>query len=710
MMFSFGSWGAATIQGGTDNFWCAVLSAMSWPRNASPCRHRKASPMSARRLRLACERISDMPLAVLSYRSDTVFEESEDTGWREVSIVPAAAPRPETQEEILAAVLAARDERDIPAEDDSWVIVDSDGDRPAELAGLDGVELDELLACASACPSGQAGLDGVELDELLACASACPSGLDGAELDGLLAAVSGQPSRPSGASGQAGLAELGELAAAAPAGPCGSAAAGPVTEGGSSGLVAGFAEGGVLDVLAPGVALAGFAEDAHAGLAGLTDDELIGVLRAWRRQVSWAQARELATVAELARRRPADGTPPARPGFLPANVSEFTADEVGLALTLTRRSAGAQLDLALALIGRPDTAALLEAGEIDLPKVRVIIDGIAGLTEAHAAAVEAAVLPEAPAITSGQLRAAVARAVLAADPDAARRDREERLKDARVECWADPTGTANLAGRDLPCAETLAADKRLCQIAWAWKKQISAAWKRAGPAGELPRPAAGTDLLRARAYLALLLGQPVGAPPADLLPGAAPAPGAPPGSPAYPGQPSPDSTEGRGPARDGTEGRGPWPDGESTAGASAPDLPPGLRGPAPGPGGSLPPLAGQVFLTLPLATLLGLSDAPGQAAAHGPVDPDTSRALARAAAGHPTAGWHLIITDPYGRAVGYGYAPRARPARARPVRARPARDQRARGHPARSQPAPGHPADGWTITLTTERIARGQSP
>jgi hypothetical protein len=67
------------------------------------------------------------------------------------------------------------------------------------------------------------------------------------------------------------------------------------------------------------------------------------------------------------------------------------------------------------------------------------------------------------------------------------------------------------------------------------------------------------------------------------------------------------------------------------------------------------------------------------------VDPDTSRALAHAAAGHPAAGWHLIITDPHGRAVGYGHAPRAGPAR-------------------------GHPADGWTITLTTERIARGQSP
>jgi hypothetical protein len=33
------------------------------------------------------------------------------------------------------------------------------------------------------------------------------------------------------------------------------------------------------------------------------DDELVGVLRAWARQEAWAQARKLAAVAELARRR-----------------------------------------------------------------------------------------------------------------------------------------------------------------------------------------------------------------------------------------------------------------------------------------------------------------------------------------------------------------------------------------------------------------------
>ena len=56
---------------------------------------------------------------------------------------------------------------------------------------------------------------------------------------------------------------------------------------------------------------------ARPARRAVSDDELIGVMRAWRRQTSWAQARELAAIAELARRRPADRTPPAAPGAVP---------------------------------------------------------------------------------------------------------------------------------------------------------------------------------------------------------------------------------------------------------------------------------------------------------------------------------------------------------------------------------------------------------
>jgi hypothetical protein len=53
----------------------------------------------------------------------------------------------------------------------------------------------------------------------------------------------------------------------------------------------GFAAGGVADDLPPGPVLAGFAAGAWTtGLRRLSDDELIGVLRASRRIASWAAA------------------------------------------------------------------------------------------------------------------------------------------------------------------------------------------------------------------------------------------------------------------------------------------------------------------------------------------------------------------------------------------------------------------------------------
>ena len=66
----------------------------------------------------------------------------------------------------------------------------------------------------------------------------------------------------------------------------------------------GFAEGGVLDGLEPGPALAGFSQGAvEEGLGGLSDDELVGVLRASWRLSAWQAGVELAAVAELDHRR-----------------------------------------------------------------------------------------------------------------------------------------------------------------------------------------------------------------------------------------------------------------------------------------------------------------------------------------------------------------------------------------------------------------------
>jgi len=471
--------------------------------------------------------------------------------------------------------------------------------------------------------------------------------------------------------------ELEELIAAQPA---------PVAETGPAGFWppdrsgggCGFADGGELDVLGPGVPLAGFADDAHARLAALADDELIGVLRAWRRQASWAQARELAVVAELARRRPVEDTPPAAaPGGFPATISEFTADEVAMALTLTARAAGAELDLALDLAARPATAAALEAGQIDLPKATIITSALGPLSPTHAAAAEEQVLPRAAGMTTGQLRAALRRAVLSADPGGARRRREEAEREARVEHWAEPEGTASLAGRGLPPAAALTASSRLTQIAAGWKKH--------GAVG-------GMDLLRAHAYLALLNGHSVDLPPASLLPPAAPVPGDSPAASSQASSAVAPGTDGPPDAATLAPKSRPTAGGPATGGPAAGGSPPGPG--VPGPGGP-PPAAGLINLTVPLTTLLGLTEMPGQAAGHGPLDAAATRLTARALAGHPATRWQITITSPDGQALAHGTA--RGPAVAMP----------GAGQPQPGQPGADQPGRGWTIAVSAEPITTG---
>ena len=86
-------------------------------------------------------------------------------------------------------------------------------------------------------------------------------------------------------------------------------AAGPPGTGGPGCGPAGFGSGQPLDVARPGPVLAGAADRVHAGaLRRVSDDELTGLIRAWRRLSSWATARELGAIAEFARRRPDEDT------------------------------------------------------------------------------------------------------------------------------------------------------------------------------------------------------------------------------------------------------------------------------------------------------------------------------------------------------------------------------------------------------------------
>jgi hypothetical protein len=83
----------------------------------------------------------------------------------------------------------------------------------------------------------------------------------------------------------------------------------------------------------------------------------------------------------------------------------------------------------------------------------------------------------------------------------------------------------------------------------------------------------------------------------------------------------------------------------------------------PGPGDSdAPPsaapagFAGRVTLTVPLATVTGLADRPGELAGLGPIDPWLARDLATAAAANTKSTWWVTMTDEHGHAIGHGCA------------------------------------------------------
>lgn len=269
-------------------------------------------------------------------------------------------------------------------------------------------------------------------------------------------------------------------------------------------------------MIAPGPVLAGWL--ACARPRELDDAALVTSITNWRRLTSWAQAQELAAVAELAHRRgvPAGDADHAdlagdaaeddaqRAGQIRELEAELVPQEVALALTLTRTGAEYWMELAVSLAGRlPRTLAALSRGEIDLSRARLIDQYTAFLPDDLAQRVETRVLAKAERQTAGQLRAALQRAVIAADPDAAERRRQEAEKNARVELAGDHDGTASLGGRFLPAAQAAAAWARICALAKAMES--------AGAVG-------GADLLRAQVFTGLLLGTLPLIPPAqDLL-------------------------------------------------------------------------------------------------------------------------------------------------------------------------------------------------
>jgi hypothetical protein len=419
------------------------------------------------------------------------------------------------------------------------------------------------------------------------------------------------------------------------------------------------------DRLPPGPVLAALSQDVlDAGLGGLTDDELVGVLRASRRLAAWQDGVELAAVVELDARRMRES---ARPRS--SRASEHVSEELAAALVLTSRSADLLLGLARDLARLPLILAALLEGRIDRARAAIFAAELAGLPDRAAQAVAMAFVGRAGSMTTGQLRAALRAMVLRLDPAAARRRAERGRADARVEAWQEISGNGALAGRELPPGDAVAADRRITAIA------------RALAAGG----ATGTlDQLRAAVFAALLAGRDLD----SLLPEAAPAP-----HPAERGDSaSTDSADGpAGPIQPNT------PDPPSAPGQSAP-----------GRAGGLAALNGTVHLIIPATTWLGLADAPGEAAGLGPLDAWTCRDLAARLAAACATRWQVTLVDPDGQAVAHA-SPRhgpGPPGRTEPGVPGPRGSPGSRGSPGPSWP--GATQRRWLAGLTFTRIETGE--
>ena len=424
----------------------------------------------------------------------------------------------------------------------------------------------------------------------------------------------------------------------------------------------GFASGGLFDQLPAGPGLARLIANAMApevgGPTALGESELIGVLCAWRRIASWAAAGQAAAVNTLVSRRAAQAIERDN-----RNLFDHVGDEIAAALTLTGRAGSVVLAESAGLARLPEVHQYLCDGWIDQPKAAVFTAELSVLPADDAArAIAARVLPDAPSLTTGQLRALLRRLVLAVDPDALEKRKAEAARDAEVALWTETSGNAALAGRELPEADALSADRRLTALA-RWLTVRGAE----GSLGQL-RAAVFTALLNGRSVQSLL---PEDASPdtsaVGTIDGCPANSGVANSGPAYNG-PACNGPACSGPACSGPACSGPACSGPACSGPAG-DVLAGLAGLAGASGradlavladwatASAPPVTGTIHLTMPLSTWMGLTSSAGEVAGYGPVPASTSRELASMLADSRSTRSCLTLTGPAGEAVAHACGP-----------------------------------------------------
>ena len=365
--------------------------------------------------------------------------------------------------------------------------------------------------------------------------------------------------------------------------------------------LSGLAQRGLLDVREPDATLAVLAAAAcdPGMLTRLTDNEILGLAGAGRRLAARGAWIQQQAVAEFAVRR----HEPDRKKATPLGFTAFAADELVPELVITTNAAELTMAQARDASRLPACVALLREGRISEFQLKIITESTQALSGEDAAEADRLLAAAAPGLTPGQLRAMCVKTVLMIYPAAVQRRKERAAKDARVTRFQEYSGNGALCGRELPPDEVLASSQHIDACARALRA--------AGASGTL-------EQLRVRAYLDLTQGlDPLG-----RLPGAetSAAPSADPEA-----DPEAEPDDGGSNGHRGTRGK--------------------------------PPVKAVINLLVSAGTLLGWSSAPGEIAGFGLLDPQATRDLTEAAAGHPETRWCVTVVGPDGTADAHGCAP-----------------------------------------------------
>jgi hypothetical protein len=228
-----------------------------------------------------------------------------------------------------------------------------------------------------------------------------------------------------------------------------------------------------------------------SGMAGLSDDQLIGVIAAARRMEARAAWYSMAAIREFAARAASQGP-----------RGEFAADELANELNLTWQSAAGRMGYASDVAERlPRTFAALAEGRLDSLHVRIIEEETRILSAEDAAKADTELVETAGSLTYGKLRSAAHRLILRLDPEAVQRRKEAARREAHVRPFREVSGNTGMVARELPTAEATAS--------WQHLEQRALDLRGAGMPGTLDelRIRALFDLLQERDSRSALAGQ-----------------------------------------------------------------------------------------------------------------------------------------------------------------------------------------------------------